>query len=641
MRLFTKLILMTAILLLAFASLGYFSVIQLKTVNQKASEITANWLPSTVSVQRINTLTSDYRIQEITYVYNSDPITAKIIEKRIAKILEKINLERESYERLITTEEEKNLYTKFSKEWNDYIKLSKDLFVLSHLKNKDQAIDLLIHKSQRLFETLSHKLMTAVNLNEYEGQRVSFESYQVYEDSLELIYISMIVVIVIATIVCVSLMISLNKQLGRDPTDLIQLTERIINEDYEIDDSKSEKGVYKHLLIMVTSLKHHIDKAEKSTQIKSEFLANMSHEIRTPMNGILGLLHLLSHTELNEKQHDYVQKTILSTNNLLRIINDILDYSKIEAGKLEFERIPFSLDNICKEIVDLYEPKVREKKLYLKIDKGSCTKDILLGDPLRIKQVLFNFVSNAVKFTEEGGVTIIVQCEPPTKNAINCVFSVQDTGIGLDSAQQKKLFSAFTQADSSITRKYGGTGLGLIICKNIIEAMDGALWIESCAGQGSTFSFSLSFPLCDDDIILDESKNMIPTKGFHTMRTERLLVVEDNEINQIIAYELLQEAGYTIDIASDGLEAIQALKTNTYAAVLMDIQMPVMDGLTAAKKIREHPEYQDLIIIAMSAHAMQGDRDISIKHGMNDHITKPIDPKVLYSTLEKWLSKEA
>ncbi len=378
--------------------------------------------------------------------------------------------------------------------------------------------------------------------------------------------------------------------------------------------------------------------AEKSTQAKSEFLANMSHEIRTPMNGILGLLHLLEHTSMTEIQKEYVQKTLFSANNLMRIINDILDFSKIEAGKLEMEERPFTLYELCKEINDLYAPMGASKGLNVHIDPGDFSRKVLLGDALRLKQVLFNLVSNAIKFTRSGTVSLDVENTFVGYNEICCRFAVRDTGIGLSPKQVDRLFSAFSQADSSVTRQFGGTGLGLVISRSIISMMRGKIWVESELGKGSTFFCTATFAISQ---VTEEESGHDETTQDVVLKPQKahLLLAEDNDINQLVASEILQNAGYTLDIADNGLKALELLEQNSYDAVLMDIQMPVMDGYTATERIREQAKYERLPVIAMSAHAMKGDKEISLSHGMNDHITKPIEPETLYKTLYYWIKK--
>ncbi len=380
--------------------------------------------------------------------------------------------------------------------------------------------------------------------------------------------------------------------------------------------------------------------AEQNAKSMGDFLANMSHEIRTPMNGILGLLHLLHLTSLTDQQKDYVSKILSSSKNLIRIINDILDFSKIEAGKLEMEKHPFTLQGIGRDVADLYGHTCSEKGLVLDVSCSEHNETFIIGDALRLKQVIFNLVSNAIKFTDSGG-KIFLEVESSIhyeKEELHCTFIVSDTGIGLSNEQVKQLFSAFTQADNSIARKYGGTGLGLAISQRIVNLMGGNILVESEINKGTTFSFIVVFPLHNDSLWQEEQERQAESSTMEAIRDTYLLLVEDNEINQIVAREILQANGYTVHVAGDGQEALNMLEQNDYDAVLMDIQMPVMDGYTATRKIRRQEKYADLPIIAMSAHAMKGAKDASIAQGMNDHITKPIDPETLYKTLRKWIS---
>ncbi len=381
------------------------------------------------------------------------------------------------------------------------------------------------------------------------------------------------------------------------------------------------------------------DEAEKSAKVKGEFLANMSHEIRTPMNGILGLLHILSRTKLLEQQKSYVDKILYSAESLLRIINDILDFSKIEAGKLEMEYVPFSLAELQDELRTLFAHKFLEKNIQGEIFNENILDTKLVGDPLRLKQVLLNLIGNAVKFTENGRVCVSIEnisYEGPHKVCYH--FLVEDTGIGLSSEQASRLFEAFTQADTSTTRKYGGTGLGLAISKRIVEMMQGTIWVESEEGKGARFRFTAVFDIdtssnaeeeLDLDVLINEPQYI--TSG-------HILLVEDNEINQLIAKELITSQGHTVDIANNGQEAVDMINSGYYDMVFMDIQMPIMDGLTATRTIRAMERFAKLPIIAMSAHAMSGDKEISLSHGMNDHLSKPISPELLYKSIETWLN---
>ena len=529
----------------------------------------------------------------------------------------------------------------------------------------------------------------------------------------------------------------------------------------------------------ITDLKEAKRAAEESTRAKSEFLANMSHEIRTPMNAILGLVHLALQTQMTDTQHEYLQKTESAAKTLLRIINDILDFSKIEAGKLEIEMEEFHLADLFQGVVDVVSPRANEKGIELLLQVPSDTPAGLIGDQVRLTQVLNNLANNAIKFTEKGQVTLKVETLEEEGDRVVLRFLVEDTGIGLSKEQLEKLFSAFTQADVSTTRKYGGTGLGLVISKRLVEMMGGEIWCDSELNKGSIFGFTAAFKVHstakryvpkrndfrglyalavdDNSVALEILNDFLKTLGFsvvtassgaealvtvsewkeqgrhfdlvfidwkmpemdgieasnrinklvdpnelpviimstaynrdevlglsqesgiHNVLTKpispstilnvlvetfgrgvegknstkpapvenamshfkgsRILLAEDNEVNQLVASRILKNAGFIVEIANNGEEALSMVQANQYHLVLMDIQMPKMDGIEATRQIRALPEFKDLPIVAMTAHAMSGDREISLAAGMDDHINKPINLQELFSTVTKWLRK--
>ena len=380
--------------------------------------------------------------------------------------------------------------------------------------------------------------------------------------------------------------------------------------------------------------------AEDSSRIKSEFLANMSHEIRTPMNGIIGITNLALKNETAPAQKAYLEKIDQSAKLLLRIINDILDFSKIEAGKLEVEKSEFRIDTVINEIRNLTAFSVSQKGLEFYTVISEKLDFNVVGDSLRLQQVLLNITGNAVKFTDHGHVAISVDVADRNDNTAELMFAVEDTGIGMTAEQAAIVFDAFGQADTSTTRKYGGTGLGLAICKALVELMDGRIWLESIPGKGTTFYFTARFDTLPERELqyidhFDDKDFTVPPECLGA----RILLAEDNEINQMIADEMLSSYGFRVDIAENGVEAVEKINQQEYDLILMDIQMPEMDGLTATTIIRSGERLSQIPIVAMTANAMQGDRERSLEAGMNDHVTKPLIPKLLLETVCHWLIK--
>ncbi len=388
------------------------------------------------------------------------------------------------------------------------------------------------------------------------------------------------------------------------------------------------------------------DSAEAANRAKGDFLANMSHEVRTPMNGIIGMTELALRTELDDTQRNYVSKAHHSAENLLGILNDILDFSKIEAGKLEFETIDFRLKEVMDNYVNVLRLKAEEKSLQLKIHIDRDVPRQLLGDPLRLGQILINLGGNAVKFSQPGGdVTLRVSVQEQTQRDALLHFSLQDQGIGMSGEQQRNVFQAFSQGDSSTTRMYGGTGLGLIISKNIVQMMQGNIWVESEPDIGSTFHFTVRLGTPQGRSIAAEppaGQDKATAEDFTTrLQGTKILVVEDNAINQELVQTLLSGMDIKVETADNGAQALQLLETGSFDGVLMDCQMPTMDGYEATRRIRGQEKFRHLPIIAMTANAMKGDRERVLEVGMNDHIAKPIKPDVMFMTMAKWIGPAA
>ncbi|BBP45470.1 hypothetical protein THMIRHAS_08430 [Thiosulfatimonas sediminis] len=423
------------------------------------------------------------------------------------------------------------------------------------------------------------------------------------------------------------------------------VSERIRQEEKKAEIAEQLKKYQQHLEQLVEERTHELTLANSA---KRDFLANMSHEIRTPMNVIIGLSHLALKTDLNPKQRDYLNKIHRASNSLLGLINDILDFSKIEAGKMALENIHFKLQDSLDFINTLTIDHINRKQLSLFIDVFPDVPNQLIGDPLRINQIILNLVNNAIKFTQQGEIRIQVESIRKEPDQITLKFSIIDSGIGMTLKQSEKLFQAFTQADTSTTRNYGGTGLGLAICKSLTELMGGKIWVESRPNHGSTFTFTANLGLPSEQSLstptfnsADKSTHNTPKNAetvLKNLKARQILLVEDNEINQQVASELLEQVNIQVSIANNGKQALKKIHDQDYDLVLMDIQMPVMDGYQATQSIRQQAQFAELPIIAMTANAMREDQQKCHEAGMNDFIAKPIEPNELYQKLAKWLN---